>query len=92
MLRTLFELKMINTKKLIKIVLGLGVWSFLIIGLMKFQGHLGFATVRQDVAAPVVNDQPTLENGSEDFETTTSATTKSIYPPDDVLVDDQPGK
>lgn len=84
-----FELIMPNTKLLIKIILGLGAWSVLIIGLMKLQAHL--ATVRQDADAPV-SEQIMLRNESDDFETTTtSATTERVYP-DDVLTDKRPGK
>lgn len=80
-----------NTKTLIKIVLGLGAWSFLIIGLVKLQGRFGFATVGKDDSTPVA--QPVLQKESEPVETTTTApaiTTKRAYP-DDVLTDNRPG-
>lgn len=77
-----------NTTLLIKIILGLGVWSVLILGLMKLQGHL--ATVRKDSGAPV-SRQPMLENESDYIETNTSATTVRVYP-DEVLTDNREGK
>lgn len=75
---------------LIKIVLGLGFWSFLIIGLMKLQGHFSFAGVRQNALVPV-SRPVTKQNHSKPVGTTTPATTERVYP-NDVLIDTRPGK
>lgn len=81
-----------NSKMLLKIVLALGVWSFLIIALMKLQGYIEIPAIRPEPVAPASDQLMMHQNDDQTDRVESKEVIKKPVFSDDVLDDKRPGK
>lgn len=80
-------MRMPNSKTILKFIFGLGVWSFVVLGLFKLHGQHIILTNHPQ--APL-SGRLLLQKDSRYFEAT--STTTDRIPPLDVLIDSRQGK
>lgn len=82
------NINMPNSKSILKLMFALGVWSFVVIGLVKLHGH---NVILDEYPQAPLSGRLLLQKDSKTFFDATSTTTDKVLPYD-VLIDSRQGE